>query len=111
MGWYMAFQLNVVVDSAGGERDLPPVATGDVMEGILLPLVKFLASWVVALVPFALGMVYLIMFDQMSFNTARSQYFHAITGDFAPAFDSDVGGSSLLGIILLSSMMTWPMMV
>jgi predicted Zn finger-like uncharacterized protein len=111
VGWYMAFQLNVVLGASGGETDLPDLATGDWMEGVILPLLKYFASWVMALVPFAIGLGYLVMFDQMDVWEALGHFGTALKGDFASAFDADQGGGPLLGAILLLAMTLWPMML
>jgi predicted Zn finger-like uncharacterized protein len=111
VGWYMAFQLNVVLGASAGEAGLPDLATGDWMEGIILPLLKYFASWVVALVPFVIGLGYLVVFNQMDVSKALGHFGTALTGDFASAFDPDQGGGPLLGAILLLAMMLWPMML
>ena len=111
VGWYMAFQLNVVLGASGGETGLPDLATGDWMEGIILPLLKYFASWVMALVPFAIGLGYLVVFNQMDVWQALGHFGTALRGDFASAFDADQGGGPLLGAILLLAMTLWPMML
>jgi predicted Zn finger-like uncharacterized protein len=111
IGWYMAFQLNVVLAAAGGDPDLPDLMTGDWGEGILLPLLKYLASWVMALVPFAIGLGYLVAFDQLDIWEALRHFGTALGGNFLAAFDTNQGGGPLLGLILLFAMTLWPMML
>jgi predicted Zn finger-like uncharacterized protein len=111
VGWYMAFELNVVLGAAAGEPDLPDLAIGDWVEGIIQPLLKYLASWVVALLPFAIGLGYLVVFGQMDVYAALEHFGTALAGNFARAFDPDQGGGTLLGVILLLAMTLWPMML
>jgi len=111
LGWYMAFQLNAVLGAAGGEQELPELSLGDWMEGILFPLLKWLTSWLMALVPFAIGMGYLIAFGQMDIWAALGHFGSALRGDYFSAFDPSQGGGPLLGAILLVAMAIWPMML
>jgi predicted Zn finger-like uncharacterized protein len=111
VGWYMAFQLNVVLAAAGGDPDLPDLMTGGWGEGIVLPLLKYLASWVMALVPFAVGLGYLVAFNQLDIWEAAGHFGMALAGDFLAAFDANQGGGPLLGLILLFAMTLWPMML
>lgn len=111
VGWYMAFQLNVVLAAAGGDADLPDLMTGDWGEGIVLPLLKYLASWVMALVPFAIGLGYLVAFDQLDIWEAANHFGLALAGNYLDAFDANQGGGPLLGLILLFAMTLWPMML
>jgi len=111
IGWYMAFQLNVVLGAASGEDNLPDLNVGDWVEGILWPLIKYLITWFVAMIPYALGLVYLTVFNQMNTYEAAGHFLAAITGDFAAAFDVTQGGGQLQGGILLLSVILWPMIL
>lgn len=52
IGWYCAYRFSVIEDAAAGEGDLPGFnPEGGLYEGILLPLVKWIASWLVVLIP------------------------------------------------------------
>ncbi|MFQ5805250.1 MAG: MJ0042-type zinc finger domain-containing protein [Phycisphaerae bacterium] len=111
LGWYMAFQLNTVLGAAGGEQNLPELSLEDWVEGIIFPLLKWLMSWLMALVPFAIGLAYLVLLDQMDVWSALRHFGTALRGDYFSAFDPYSGGSPLLGTILLIAMAVWPMML
>jgi hypothetical protein len=49
LGWYMSFQINVVLGAAGGEEDLPTLAlTGGFMDDVVAPFFKMLAAYAFA---------------------------------------------------------------
>ncbi|MCK4341285.1 MAG: hypothetical protein KAY37_06130 [Phycisphaerae bacterium] len=51
-GWYMSFQLNVVLSAAGGEEELPTLSlTGGWYDDIVVPFFKMLAATAAARLP------------------------------------------------------------
>ncbi len=110
-GWLMAFMLNVVASGASGETDLPDLSVGSWLEGIILPLIKYLLSWLFAMIPFMVALGYFLILDQIDFVTAIGQFGSALSGGFAAAFDETLGGSTVMGVLLLLSLATWPMFV
>jgi predicted Zn finger-like uncharacterized protein len=111
-GWYMAFRLNIVVGAAGGEDRLPNFTLGEPWEGIILPLLKWLAAWVAALLPFLVGLVYLLIFGQMALGGAFGPFISALTGDFLEALQEQESLGLIVGaVLLLIPMVLWPMML
>jgi len=110
-GWYMAYRLNVVADAAGGESGLPNMTIGDAWEGIILPFLKWVVAWLAALLPFLIGLGYLLVLAQITVGQAGTQLGLALAGDFLSAFDDSRSGGLILGAVLLITMSFWPMMV
>lgn len=113
MGWFMAFQLNVVAGAAGGEEDLPNLTLGGLGDGIILPLFKWLAAWVAALLPFILGLLYLVVLGgQLAAAGASTAFFEALAGDFLSVMEQhDALGWIVAGLLLLAPMTLWPILV
>jgi hypothetical protein len=84
VGWFAAFQLKTIVEAAAGETDLPSLALADgAMEGIVLPLLRWVGSWLLVLAPFFIAAVAL-----------------AATGRLPPAIDlEDVFSYGLSGLV------------
>ncbi|MFH1747575.1 MAG: hypothetical protein ABIG44_11080 [Planctomycetota bacterium] len=56
--WFISFQLNVVIGAADGDEDLPTLAfTGGILDDMVVPLVKMLATYIVARMPALLFIV------------------------------------------------------
>ncbi len=110
-GWVMAFMLNVVASGAAGETDLPDLSVGSWFAGIIVPLVKYLLSWIVAMIPFVVALGYFLVFNQIDMPEAIAQFSAALLGEFTLAFDQTAGGNTLMGLLLLLSLATWPMLV
>ncbi len=110
-GWYMAYRLNVVVDAAAGLLELPNMTIGDVWEGIILPFLKWTVAWLAALLPFLIGLGYLLLLAQMTATQAGAQLVVAFAGDFLSSFDESKNGGLVLGAVLLITMTFWPMML
>ncbi len=51
-GWYCAFRFNTIIEAAQGEPDLPKLTfTQGFVEDMLIPLVGWVGSWLIVLVP------------------------------------------------------------
>lgn len=56
-GLICAYMFNVVINAASGEESLPDIGlTGDWVDDIIVPFFKFLATWLIALIPFFIYM-------------------------------------------------------
>ena len=111
MGYYYAFLLNTVLGAANGEDTLPEFALGDVGETIVLPLVKFMASWLAALVPLFVGLGYMLGMGTIGSGEAQEVFWAAIGGNFGLVLDPNSGYSGIALALLLLSMAAWPMMI
>jgi predicted Zn finger-like uncharacterized protein len=110
-GWYMAYRLNVVLGAAAGEQELPNLTLGDVWEGIILPLLKWLAASVAALLPFIIGLIYLLVLG-VAVGGAFRTLVDALFGKFLEALEEQGAlGWVRGGVLLLLPQLLWPMMV
>ena len=58
MGWYMSFQLNVVLSGAAGEDELPTLAfTGGWVDDIIVPFLKLMVTNVIIYLPVVVYLV------------------------------------------------------
>lgn len=55
VGWFCAFRFGIIAAAANGEDDLPAMIGGEgAYEDIFLPLLRWLGSWLLAILPAAL---------------------------------------------------------
>ncbi len=110
-GWYMAYRLNVVLGAAAGDQELPNLTLGDVWEGIIIPWVKWMSASIAALLPFIIGLVYLLVLG-VAVGGALAPLLNALTGKFLEALEKQEAlGLVLGGLLLLLPQLLWPMMV
>ena len=110
-GWYMAYRLNVVAEAAAGESGIPNMTIGDPWEGMVLPFIKWVVAWMAALLPFVIGLVYLVVLAQVTAGQAGTQLIVALSGDFLTTFDDSASGGLVLGAVLLITMSLWPIVL
>jgi len=52
MGYLCAFYMSTVVETAAGEDDLPSVSISNWLDDAIMPLFRFIGTWVLVLLPF-----------------------------------------------------------
>lgn len=62
-GYLCAFYQSIIVDTAAGEDKLPNTMVSNVLDDLILPLVQFIATWFVALIPAVVAQILSIFFD------------------------------------------------
>lgn len=107
-GWFCAFRFLVIASAAAGERELPTLTlTGGPMDDIVIPLLKWLASWVIVLAPAFICLwitVYLGL--QTAGNPVRTAVGGGIAGilqDIAPEFVAFVA-------LVCAGVFIWPLL-
>jgi hypothetical protein len=105
-GWYQVFKMNVVMWAADGEEELPELtAEGDWWDGMLLPCLRMLATYVFALLPV---LIFITILSHRMENVAQANFSAAVKGA------SPAPGSSALTVTVLLALLglfVWPMMV
>jgi hypothetical protein len=51
LGYLCSFYLNTILETAGGEDDLPTLRVDNIVEDLLWPLLQFTGSWLFAIAP------------------------------------------------------------
>ena len=111
-GWYMAYLLNTLSRAAGGDTQIADITLTDgFWAGVALPLLKSLASWLLALVPFLTTAIYLYAFGLITGREVLTQCISGMLGDGSVPFDSTLGGSPLLGVLFVLAWVLWPMLL
>lgn len=113
-GWYAAFRLNIIGAAANGEEDLPNLGETfeDPWEGLILPLLKFLVTWLMSRLPLILYAIYLLKqmasssgnFSAMDLFLGAARY-----GDYS-ALSNNLSGDMVIGLAAsLLGLFMWPM--
>ncbi|MHC5110689.1 MAG: hypothetical protein ACYTHJ_12535 [Planctomycetota bacterium] len=109
VGWYCAFRFNVITGAAAGEADLPNLnPEGSWWDGILLPLIRWLGSYVLASVPAIFAM---LLAFQAGWMTTDDIIALAEEEPGAMIRDAFVGGAALVGAMTIFGIFIWPMLI
>lgn len=107
-GWYMGFRFNVIREAASGERDLPEISAGEGwMDDIIIPFLKWLASWIIVLLPASICFAVLVYMG----ITSGGNPFGAFSGGFGGMLQGTSGGEILFFLLTLGGWAAWPMVV
>ncbi len=102
-GWYLAFQMNVVASAAGEEDEIPGVvAENDFWDGVLIPMLQMLATYVFALLPV---LIYLTILTRRLIRAAIDSPSNAMIP--VPGMESII----VLIVLAAAGMLIWPMAV
>ncbi len=106
LGWYCSYLFNCMETAAGGEEDLPTITlSGGWVEDILLPLARWIGSWVVVLAP--AGIVLLASSGSLT-EDQIDDMFDGGPLDIVRALLRDVPAA---GALLLAGLFFWPLVV
>lgn len=113
-GWFAAFCLNTVLSAANGEENLPSViATDGWLDGIVIPLIKFIVARTLVVVPVVVYLVFLTLAEDLDAGLGVSDYILGAVryGDYSWLLDDLLGGGRLAvaGFLLLFGLFLWPM--
>ncbi len=100
LGWYAAFRFSVVSSAAAGEKEVPMLSFEDgVGGGIVLPLFRWVGTWVLAFAP-------VIVFMVIYVGVTVSAIMGGVSGIIS------AGGANIT-LLLLSALglFVWPMIV
>jgi predicted Zn finger-like uncharacterized protein len=108
-GWYMSFQLNVVIGAADGEEDLPTLAlTSGWWDDIIVPFVKMLSVSVVIWIP---AIVFLLATGLTRLLAAGAGSSLAVGGPAALVPLLDPQTVVIGGLLVAAGHFLWPMLV
>jgi len=107
-GWYAAFRFGVIAEAAAGEKDLPALAgTEGVYDGIIVPLVKWLASWVIVFLPAYVYMLFALYTGALTANELSDLILGGVSGSLQGATAEMVP----FVVLLCAGIFMWPMIV
>jgi hypothetical protein len=109
-GWCLSFLMNVVLSSAGGEDDLPKITlTEGVLEDVIVPFFKMVATGVLALVPYFIFLWTISLAEQARPPGSAA----AVAAAGGPAvFDVRAATTSIMGLVMMfGGAFAWPMLV
>lgn len=110
-GWYMSFLFRVAHAASANDDTLPELSSDEGwLEGLVLPLLGSLLSWVVAALPFLVAVIALYSYDQTGgMETAVQCIGFLVTKNALIAFEPDLGGGPMLGCLAIIALLLWPM--
>lgn len=108
-GWVSAFKFNIIAEAAAGETDLPEVTLSEgIMDGIIVPLLRWIGSWLIVLLPMIITASVLAGLGRLGPNfTVFALYdagFLELLRDGSPELLA-------LGALAYAGVFMWPMVV
>lgn len=106
--WYVAFRMAIVESAAAGGRDLPSVSFGtDIVDELVRPLGRWIASWVFVMAPAATFLIVSVFQDRITTNDVLALLSGGIVGLF------QTGGTPMLpfSVLLAAGLFFWPMVL
>ena len=108
LGWYSAFRFDVIAEASAGEKDLPALAgTEGVYDGIIVPLVKWLASWVIVLLPAYVCLLFMLGTGTVTAGELSDLILGGVSGSLQGATAEMVP----FVVLLCAGVFIWPMIV
>lgn len=107
-GWFAAYRFDVLESAAAGDEDLPsPLATRDLAADLLAPLLGWIGSWVVVMVPAALYVAYAA--DRGLLTAADIA--ELLMGGLRGVLGGSTAGLPVLSVMIALGLVAWPMVV
>lgn len=105
--WFAAFRFAVVASAAAGEQDIPSVGfSGDVLDEYIFPIVKWMGSWIVVMIP-AFG--YLVVMSRFGLGTMDAIRSAVRIGVFEMIRSSSV--DLAFKVLVCLGVFLWPMVI
>lgn len=113
LGWYIAYQLNVVLAAAGGEEDLPaPAFISGWVDDIIIPFVRMLGSRLLARLPAAVLLAGAAMHYGAGFGDLFGPILWFVFGNYDLLLRLPDGPVQVVaGLVLVFGLFLWPMFV
>ena len=109
LGWYSAFRFETIAQAAAGEEDLPSLAfAGGILDGIVIPLLKWIGSWAIVLLPVGVCLAIMIRAGTFSSNQLGQLSVGGIGAMMQIAIAMELIALALLSVLAL---FIWPMVV
>lgn len=111
-GWYMAFQFNTVLHAADGQEGLPELSVSEGWyEGILVPIGKYMATWIATLAPVIIYVTLLMIPSGFSLSKWNAVMAPAMSGNYGAMFALQVGQVLFLVLLLFGGLALRPMLL
>jgi predicted Zn finger-like uncharacterized protein len=111
-GWYLAYLLSVVESGAAGEDELPGLTlTEGFVDGIFMPLLKFLAVSVVATLPLDIALTWSVGTGRMALEDAFAVLLSSLATDYGPLLSLSGEELLILGPSLLMAILLQPILL
>lgn len=107
-GWFAAYRFDILESAAAGDEDLPsPMATRDLAADLVAPLLGWIGSWVVVMVPAALYVAFLM--DRGTLDAfAVGQL---LIGGLRGVLEGSTADLPALTVLIVLGLVAWPMVV
>ncbi|MFH1746174.1 MAG: hypothetical protein ABIG44_03930, partial [Planctomycetota bacterium] len=110
--WYISYQLNVVLGAAAGDKELPSLAlTGGILDDIVTPLVKMLATYIVARLP---ALIFIATATDLGFTGGMglSDVATFLFGNYSLLWGlTQISEQIIAGALLVGGFFMWPIFV
>ncbi len=104
-GWYSAFRFNVIAAAAGGEEELPSLSMSEgAMEDIVMPVLRWIGSWVIVLLPAIGHAAYAIQAGHLT----GGDLLGALSGGVTGLLTSATGEMGLFVFLVYAGLFVWP---
>lgn len=111
-GWFLAYLLNVVVSGAANDDSLPGMSIEDGMfEGVVVPLLKFLAIALIAMAPVALVLGTAMSEGELEPVDAITTWARALGRDYTPLLELQAGWQAAAWAALAAGLVFQPIML
>lgn len=107
-GWYAAYRFDILESAAAGEEELPsPLATRNLAGDLVAPILGWIGSWMVVMVPAALYVAYLLdrgMLDALGVT-------QMVSGGLRGVLGGSTADLPALTVLVAAGIVAWPMVV
>lgn len=112
-GWYCTFRFDVIGRAVAGDSDLPTLSLSQgAMDDIILPLVRWLASWLYVLAPAIAYYVYRAALTSFRLDpNGQKDLLKALLGGITGLLQSKQGDDTVLVVLLYAGLALWPMVI
>jgi hypothetical protein len=107
-GWYAAYRFDILESAAAGDEDLPsPMATRDLAADLVAPLLGWIGSWLVVMIPAGLYIAYLV--DKGTLGVPDIG--NILMGGLRGVLGGSTWGHPVLTTFIVLGLVAWPMVV
>jgi predicted Zn finger-like uncharacterized protein len=111
-GWYVTYLLSVVVSGAANDDSLPGMTMdGGFIDGVVLPLLKFVSTVLFSLAPLAVVLIASVVNEQLDLEPAVTAWVQALTFKFSGLLELDAQTQLAAWPALIVGLVFQPMML
>lgn len=107
--WFSAFRLNLIAATAAGDTRLPGTVFADgVMEGLIVPLLRWVGSWVIVLAPMSIALMFVLALDRLPVGISREDAIEMGRWGWLRSGSPELIG---VGVLSYAGEFVWPIIV